>query len=254
MNVVQAGGDPFHKYITQPALDDFKAMFPDDPDVAGITLQQLLNYSASKNPDGSSAEITNRGGNLPRITIDPLAISIAGLIVNLTLFIVGLIGIHAAFKRASLLKTAAALTDNQRYLMQPMIVRAATAFQDERATVGDRAMALFNLAKVFWSAGLITPLLKEFFHSLTIWDAVLYGTLTAATLGAAFISAGAEFVALMVADAFQLGLVGSSLADVVDHLADRVRQPRRRDGGRGDGVGPALNRNPADRSGVRVGR
>lgn len=180
--------------LTPQDLERFKALFPDDQRVQGVTLAELQEHYTKRDFRGNSAE------GLPsapvgRGIVSDCTYARAVVVLDALFVATGAYGLAAKMNPATIAKVAE--------IAEPVMTELEEAFHtlgDADASTLSKAMAIKDIVHVIWSASLIEAIYKAAVQSLTWWDMVLYGTLGMATLAGAFLTDGAALVAMIVAE------------------------------------------------------
>jgi hypothetical protein len=180
--------------LTSEDLANFKALFPDDQQVQGVTLAQLQEHYTKRDFRGSAAEGLPSGPVTRGIVSD--CTYARGVVLLDVLFVAtGAYGLAAKMNPATIAKVGE--------IAEPVMTELEEAFHtlaDSDATTMSKALAIKDILHVIWSASLIEAIYKAAVKSLSWWDMVLYGTLGMATLAGAFLTDGAALVAMIVAE------------------------------------------------------
>jgi hypothetical protein len=192
--------------LRQVDLDNFKKLFPEDQQLQQLTLDQLVQYSKGKAPDGDTAEPSSNPPPVSeRAQLPPCAEAIGMVAVDIVFV---LIGWGAMQKKRLALKEAVALgaeltADIEIYLR---------TIADASASRSAKAFAVFHIGGLIYGGGLLEPIFKAIIKTLTWWDMVLYGVAGLAEITAAFLTDGAAVIAAII---YEITMAGFLVTDVV---------------------------------------
>jgi hypothetical protein len=185
--------------ITLADLNKYKALYPDDPAIQAVTLDQLIEKSRGKDHRGDAAE--QKHGLFPRDPLlTPCELAWGGVAVDVVCVILGYVGIREKVNGKSLSDIVTLIKDWDNISDKSAFQEAAKILASDSATLWDRAKAVKDIGMLLYTANMIEAIIKAIFSSLTWWDAVLYGTLSMAELAAAFLTDGAALVAAVAAE------------------------------------------------------
>ena len=175
--------------ITQEHLDDYQALHPDHEEISNLTLEDVHNNTSCSGIDWSVlAGIEHEtGAGSP---ISDCEMKIAYVIFDVICLAIGAVGLRSTV-RASTIEVVAEAAGPAMSRLEETIARIAA----EDASLLDQAMGVFDVLKTIYSAGCLGAVFSAFTHSLTWWDAVLYGIVGTATMIAAVATDGAAFAA-----------------------------------------------------------
>ncbi len=193
------------QFLDQADLDAFKALYPNDPKIQAVTLEELRKrykpdeYRGYNVPPPSADQNVRR----KRGVITDCEYAIGAVVVDSIFVLTGAIGLHG--------KIPAAAIEEVAELCKPVMneLEHAVHTLSTASSSWDKAMAIKDIVHVVWSGSLIEAVYKAIMDSLTWWDMVLYGSLGMATIAAAFLTDGAALVAMIAAEMAQIGFVVS---------------------------------------------
>ncbi len=202
--------DVVDQVLSQDGLTAFQRLFPHDPLVQDLTLQQVERYAEGKDFRGFTADPLP-GSPVKRSALTECQWAMAAVAVDVVFVITGAYGLHGKVNASCLEAVAQAI--------QPVMTEleeAAGEIASSRTSTWDRAMAIKDFAHVIWSARMVDAVFTAILQSLAWWDAALCGCLGMSVIAAAFDTDGAALVAMVAAELLQVGFVVSDSVRAVN--------------------------------------
>jgi hypothetical protein len=183
--------------ITQKQLDDFKNLYPSDPVIKDLTLEEILkNSNGGVNWETIQFPSTNNSVNSLRAK--SLALTDCQLNIGYVIFDAICLGVGAVGLRATVSGTTIEAIFHAAAPAMAKIELVIAEMAREGASAKDFAIGVFNILKTLYSGGCLGAVFSAFTASLTWWDMILYGISGTATIVAAFATDGLAFVAEIV--------------------------------------------------------
>ncbi len=193
--------------LTQASLDNYKALYPEDLKLQGLTLDELL--ANTQDLEVNFNTLTFEGG--PQLLEG--SVLDCGLAIGYVVFDCVCLFLGASSLRGSLTKEAA---ESMAEAAKPVASALETTIAEmakEGASNYDVACGVFTIIKTIYSGGCLGAVLGAFLGSLTWYYAALYGVTAMATIVAALATDGAAEIALIV---ITLATAGFLVADSVN--------------------------------------
>lgn len=195
--------------VTGAALEQYKALYPNDEKLQKLTLDELLTATAGMTVDFSS--ITYEGRS-PALLGDGWSCAEA---VGYVVFDCVCLFLGAATLRSSLTAEAAEGMAKAAAPVMSQMEKYIATMAAETSSKTDVATAVFGIISTIYSGGCLGAVLSAFLGSLTWYEAALYGVTAMATIVAALATDGAAEIALIVIELATAGfLVNDSISCV----------------------------------------
>ncbi|QQE79542.1 hypothetical protein [Alicyclobacillus sp. SO9] len=183
--------------ITQKQLDDFKNLFPDNPHIQALTLDEVLRNTKGKTVDWNTIQF-NQPTAQPLVAPAEISLSacekqIGYVIFDIVCLGVGAVGLRSGVNGGTVEAVAGAAAPVLNKI-EVIIARMGAP----GASTTDLAKGVFDILSTIWTGGCLGAVFSAFMQSLTWWDMVLYGITGTATIIAACATDGAAFVAEVV--------------------------------------------------------
>ena len=200
------------KNLTQESLDRVKAMFPEDEKLQALTLQELIEYSHGKDPNGSTAQPAPKPKEAKRVEafVTDCQWEIGMVVLDCIYVLMGAWALRSHVSNATVEETAKVIAPHLAEI-EKIVQRLA-----EAQSTYDQAKEIFAIGKLIFTAGLLEEIYRAIYNTLTWWDAVLYSVLGLAELTAMFLTDGAATVAEVVAEIALVGWVVSDAAKAIE--------------------------------------
>lgn len=186
--------------VTQPQLDAYKALYPENLKLQSVTIQQLLDNTKGLTGnwrDFRALPALDKSGE--QLTDCQLAIGY--VIFDCVSLAIGAVGLRASLNAQSARAMAAAAGP---VLSQIEIIIAQIGAPG--ATKMQQAYGVFQILKTIYNGGSFSAVFSAFTSTLTWWQAILYGATGLATIVAALATDGlalaAEIVVLLATFGF----------------------------------------------------
>jgi hypothetical protein len=200
-----------HESISQADLDKVKAMFADNPQVQAVTLEQLHQNTVGLMRDGSNATLApKRVCPLSALPISDCTYAKVMIVVDCAFIAIGLNGLRKLWSNVdrTWIEHIAEVLEPQMTEIDKIFMRLA----NPKNSFGTKATEIWKVLKLIYTAGMFEAIYKAIVQTLSWWDMLLYAALGLAELTAAFVTDGAEIIAVIAADVALAGFLVSDLA------------------------------------------
>lgn len=195
----------YHNWISQKSLEDFKKLYPENARMQAVSLAELIQNTPKRRYRGENA--TGLQGQVARSLLSPCGWARVGLLTDLVLAGIGAWGLYGKINSKSMLEVANIIEEHTAKIDEIFLTLTGG-----NATALQKATAVFDVLKLIYSAGLFEAIYKAIMNSLEWWDMILYGIIGIGELAGAFLTDGAELIAIV---AVELALIGFIASDSV---------------------------------------
>ena len=206
---------PASDYPTQGELDAFKRLFPDNPDVQGVTLDGLIAHI--KTLDTGTVPPTTAYRVAPA-HVPPCTLAIAGLVVDcvFAVFDIGAVvktGIDNAVSDAVVNSIATSIGQKQN-----LLTRLANIVRDPNSTGPQRAVAVIRIIFAVEVLGLVGTVVEQVYKRFDLLSGMFFAVKLLAKVTLALATDGVSLVlgsiVLLVDDAGQIAVQAVKVRDV----------------------------------------
>ncbi len=181
--------------MNQKDLDEFKALYPSNPQIQGITLDQVDENTPGVNgnwndPLPSEDLLRLSHAQSLNANLSNCQMAIGYVVFDCLCLALGAVGLRAGVNSATIEAIGGAVAPVASKLEVAIAKMAA-----EGASKLDIAKGVFEVLKTIYSGGMLGAVFSAFTSNLTWWDAMLYGITGTATIIAALATDGAAFAA-----------------------------------------------------------
>jgi hypothetical protein len=178
--------------ITQKELDDYKALYPGDPDIQALTLDEVLTNTSGTTVDWDTLEF-EEGSLEAKAMITDCEMAVGYVVFDVICLALGAVGLRSTVNSRTIRAIGEAAAPVLSKL-ETIIARMAAP----GASTTDIAWGVFDILKIIYGGGSLGAVFSAFTDSLTWWDMILYGITGTATIIAALATDGVAFVAEVV--------------------------------------------------------
>ncbi|WP_342616753.1 hypothetical protein [Rhodoferax sp. GW822-FHT02A01] len=195
--------------LTENKLDDFKNLYPNNPRIQALTLDEVLKNTAGMTVDWSKIKFQQRSV-AAAAAISGCQLAVGYVVFDVVCLAVGAVGLRAGVSGSTVQAMANAVAP---VLSKIEIIIARLAAQG--ATTSEIAWGVFEILKTIYSGGCLGAVFEAFTDSLKWWEMVLYGITGVATIVAALATDGMAFVAEIVILLATFGFLLSDSASAI---------------------------------------
>ena len=206
------------QYLTERDLLAFQKLYPNDPKIQALTLDELKDKYKPDEFRGNNVDVAVDSSFVRDISITDCQYDIAIVVIDCIFALTGAVGLAG--------KVSGSAVETVAKTIQPAMneIEEAVHTLSIAASKYEKAEAIKNIVHIIWSGSMIEAVYHAIMNSLTWWDMVIYSVLGIATISAAFLTDGAALVAMFVAEIALCAFVISDAVKAVNSCNLTIQQ------------------------------